>query len=185
MLAIQLPYLLLDHPFYQQWNAGKIQKDQLARYAYAYFDLIHQIPRWWETVQHAFGSDERWVIDEEHHHITLWQQWMEQFDKPKTLVQLNDTIDAINTMSPSALLGALYAFEVQQPEVARTKYEGLVKHYGFSPEHLQYFTEHFHEERHVAVATTLAETAADRQAFAQGVDRGARLFYHSLDRFLQ
>ncbi len=185
MLTIQLPCFLLDHPFYQQWNAGKIRKDQLARYAYAYFDLIQQIPHWWETVQHSFGCDERWVVDEEYHHITLWQQWMEGFDKPETPVKMDDTIAAINTMSPAAMLGALYAFEVQQPEVSRTKYQGLIDHYDFNPEQLRYFEAHFNEERHVAVAEALAATIADQQAFTQGVDTGARLFYHSLDRFLQ
>ncbi len=185
MLKVSLPCRLLDHPFYQQWSAGKINRNQLAQYAYAYLDLIRQIPYWWAKVQAALQCDEAWIVDEEQHHITLWKQWMAQLEPPEIPCHLDDTVTAIEQMSPSTLLGALYAFEVQQPEVSRTKYQGLIDHYGFNPEQLRYFEAHFNEERHVAVAETLAATIADQQAFAQGVDTGARLFYRSLDRFLQ
>ncbi len=183
-MQLRLPCLLLDHPFYQQWQAGKISRQQLAQYAYAYAELVEQMPRWWEQVQEALGCDERWVVDEEREHILLWRQWMTTLERPLTVPSMADTIAALDQMSPSQLLGSLYAFEVQQPAVARTKFQGLVAHYGFDPAVLRYFEAHYHEERHVAVAESLAQEAADKEAFEHGVDRGARLFYHSLDRFL-
>ena len=86
-------------------------------------------------------------------------------------------------MNPSRLLGALQAYEVQQPDVAATKKEGLIRHYGFSASDLTYFDEHQKEEAHIAYGCRLAERFADTREVDEGFAEGAELVYRSLDCF--
>lgn len=92
-------------------------------------------------------------------------------------------IHALDRMTPSELLGALQSFEMQQPEVAATKKEGLLRHYGFLTDDLRYFDEHQREELHIAYGRSLADRFADPAEFDSGFASGSELIYHSLDEF--
>jgi pyrroloquinoline-quinone synthase len=58
-------------------------------------------------------------------------------------------------------LAVLYAIEASQPEIARTKLDGLIEHYGYAPEGpaVEYFTLHEHlDVEHAHQAAALIET---------------------------
>ena len=125
------------------------------------------------------------MVRDELDHIELWKRWG-TFLPPATHVpDMQKTIEAYSTMDPSTLLGAIHAFEVQQPEVAQTKKDGLLRHYDVPAEALTYFDEHLHEEPHIAFGLGLAERHADTVKFAEGVQMGSALVYASLDDFLK
>jgi len=178
---------LLEHPFYQAWTMGALSVEQLARYHRGYSRFIERLPSYWRTVIDAFGPDaagER-IVREEQEHIDLWKLWGASLPPAADSPGMEATISAFDAMSPSALLGAIHVFEVQQPEVANTKREGLLRHYGCSPETLTYFDEHLHEERHIAYGLGLAERSADPELFTAGVRSGAEIVYASLNVFVQ
>lgn len=178
---------LLDHPFYRAWTKGEITRDQLGAYHRSYAEFIRQVPVYWERVVLAFDEQApggREIVAEERSHIALWEEWGEDFPATGTAPGMSDVCREFDRLTPSQLLGALHAFEVQQPEVARTKRDGLLRFYGFRGEQLRYFDEHENEAKHIAFGSRMAETFADRKEFEAGFARGAEVVYHSLDRFV-
>jgi pyrroloquinoline quinone (PQQ) biosynthesis protein C len=81
-------------------------------------------------------------------------------------------------------LGAIHSFEVQQPEVAQTKMEGLIKYYGFDNSELRYFREHLSEHEHVDYGISLLNEKAEKKEFEIGFRLGSEKFYHALDLFV-
>jgi pyrroloquinoline quinone (PQQ) biosynthesis protein C len=185
---MDLTHRLLDHPFYRAWSHGTVTADQLSRYHRSYAEFIAAVPSFWRTVTTSLdnggGPIGENIIREEHEHIRLWEEWGARLPACADHPGMADVVSAFRALSPSALLGALHAFEVQQPEVACTKREGLQTHYGFSAEELRYFDEHEREEEHIRYGRTLAERSANRVEFEAGWAEGARLAYASLDRFV-
>jgi len=178
---------LLDHPFYTAWTRGEISQPTLAAYHRAYGEFIRQIPSFWETVVNALHPNDPLgasVIQDETDHILLWEEWGDTLTPPETVPTLTGLTAELQRMSPSGLLGALQAFETQQPEVARTKREGLLAHYGFERATLRYFDEHEREEDHIRYGGRLAAASADPEEFQNGLHRGAEIFYRSLDVFV-
>lgn len=186
MKTPNLSYRLLNHPFYESWNEGKVSKEKLAQYAKSYLELVYEVPMLWEKVINSFGEKSEMavkVIAEEKEHIGLWEKWQRQIpaDKSPSLKML---IETLHNMTPSALLGAIHSFEIQQPEVAKSKKEGLINHYGFSVEDLQYFDEHMQEKEHIQFGHNLALKYADSKEFRYGFENGSKHFYDALDLFL-
>jgi pyrroloquinoline-quinone synthase len=178
---------LLEHPFYQSWSNGDVSIEQLARYHRSYAEFIERIPSYWHTVVSAFQPHTvsgHPVIREEEEHIRLWSLWGEAIPAATDYPRLEKLIAALDVMTPSRLLGAIQAFELQQPEVAQTKKEGLLRHYGIRGEFLTYFDEHLKEEKHIAYGQWIADQFADRKEFAEGLETGAALVYESLDAFV-
>jgi len=178
---------LLDHPFYQAWTRGEVTREQLAIYHRSYAEFIQRMPDFWQRVVDAFQQETtpaRDVVQDEKEHIPLWELWGKRLNPPEAHPTMQPVIDAFDGMTPSQLLGALQAFEIQQPEVARTKKEGLLRFYGYRAEDLLYFDEHQLEERHISYGKWLAWNLADREEYQEGFKRGAELVYRSLDSFI-
>jgi pyrroloquinoline quinone (PQQ) biosynthesis protein C len=179
---------LLDHPFYRAWMEGSITALQLSDYQRSYGEFVREIPRLWQKVVDAFGyavPEGKAIVEEERTHAELWDRWKRKLSGSSVPKGMRDVCEQLDRLSPSALLGALHAFEIQQPEVARTKKEGLVRWYGYTGEDLAYFDAHLEEERHIVYGNRLAHHAAVRSEFEEGFSRGAELIYRSLDRFLE
>jgi pyrroloquinoline-quinone synthase len=176
---------LLDHPFYQAWAKGEISEERLGAYHSSYADLIQRIPSWWRTITTAFNANTplaRTIIQEEEDHIELWSEWGRNLPSSETRVSLQHIIHTLDSLPPSGLLGALHSFESQQPDVARSKRQGLLMHYGFSAKDMGYFDAHEEEELHIRFGERLSRRAI-REEFQTGLVRGAELFYTSLDAF--
>jgi len=122
-------YNLLQHPFYLAWNEGKLSRAQLALYAGEYGSFINLISKGWQQ------AGETAIAKEETEHFVIWQRFASSIgsqaigDSLPAVKQLVSTSEA-NYQTYAGALGALYAFEAQQPGTTSSKLVGLRKHYG-------------------------------------------------------
>lgn len=184
---MELKHKLLDHPFYQSWTKGEITLEQLAKYHSSYNEFIELMPTYWQKIIESFNADSKFaqsVVEDETEHIALWQTWKSKLPQVDSFPSMNDVAAELDAMTSSELLGAIHAFEMQQPEVAVTKKEGLLCHYGYESAELKYFDEHMDEEAHIAFGRQLAKQSANQEEFRRGFDRGAEIFYNALDKYL-
>jgi len=179
-----LPLQLLNHPFYQAWTHGTVTRDQLARYARSYAEFIAAMPAYWARIGQDFSVDTSAIVAEETHHIALWEDWSAQLPQPADYPRMTEVLDTFASFNASELLGAVHAFEIQQPAVAHTKKAGLLVHYGFAATDMVYFDEHLHEQAHIDFGANLAATKASAVELKHGFNRGAEVVYHSLDLFV-
>jgi pyrroloquinoline-quinone synthase len=152
---------LLDHPFYQSWSKGALTREALQKYAEQYYHWVHAFPTWLSGA-HANATDLPMrqailenLIDEERgpeNHPELWLRFCDALGLDRDTVRkadlLPETRAAIAAMreiardQPAvATIGAMYAYEAQQPEVMKTKREGLRDLYGVTSGH-DYFEVH-------------------------------------------
>jgi pyrroloquinoline-quinone synthase len=141
--AIVRQFDLNRHPFYTAWREGTLPMPMLSRYAVEYGEFVGLIPKAWE----ALGSDE-YAAEERYHH-NLWEKFAaevhaataEAYSGPGQ-TPLSATADALFSGDQPEVLGALYAFEVQQPVTSRVKLDGLKDHYRIGTDAQEYFEEH-------------------------------------------
>ena len=134
-------YNLLQHPFYLAWNEGHLTKEQMAVYAGEYGSFIQLISEGW----HAAG--EQAIAQEEEEHYVLWRNFSESLGTKNmgaTISQVNELVSSVENCfrTYAGALGALYAFEAQQPATASSKLEGLKRHYSNWHPNETYFTIH-------------------------------------------
>lgn len=143
-------YNLLDHPFYQAWSAGELPVEDLKCYAREYGAFITTIPKGWE----ALNDSE--TAEEETEHIEMWEDFADGLNTQISKAQipevqaLLDTAKTLFSQQESAL-GALYAFEAQQPETAKSKLAGLKEFYQLPEKVEPYFETHSHNEHEAEI----------------------------------
>lgn len=141
-------YHLLSHPFYQAWMEGKLTISDLKQYAQDYMPHVEAFPRFVSSLHslcpHESDRKEimRNLMDEEGvetnlSHPQLWKDFglavgATGTSKEDHAIRLVETFTELSRASYPASLGALYAYEYQVPEIAKTKIEGLKKYYGIS-----------------------------------------------------
>lgn len=158
---------LLKHPFYQAWSAGTLPTEALQLYASEYGAFIGTLENGWKTL----GDLE--TAEEEREHAELWEQFataLETEITPPEIIQTKELVEASQSLfsSPASTLGAMYAFEAQQPATAQSKLDGLKTHYALPPEAEIYFMAHsanWHEAEKILSA--LEKLPPDEQAQAQ------------------
>ena len=126
---------VLEHPFYQRWSAGELTAEELAEYSGQYRRAVEaiadvsayvasELPEHPELAGHA---------REESDHIALWDGFVDAVGGDTAAPANAETTEcyAAWTRRDSALaaLARLYAIESGQPEISRTKLEGLSAHY--------------------------------------------------------
>lgn len=119
---------LLKHPFYQAWSAGTLPVDALQVYAREYGNFIATLPHGWETLNDAETADE------EREHAEMWTDFtaaLGSFTADASLPQTANLVSTSRTLfaARASALGAMYAFEAQQPATAQSKLDGLKTHY--------------------------------------------------------
>lgn len=141
---------VLEHPFYQRWSAGTLTERELdvyaGQYRHAVVALAHASSRAAgaaaadaSSAEHAAGL-ERHAAEEEAH-VALWDEFAKavaaapERDCDLAFEQTQRCADAW-TAGEDLLerLAVLYAIESAQPEISKTKLEGLVQRYGYSAE---------------------------------------------------
>jgi pyrroloquinoline-quinone synthase len=132
---------LLESPFYQAWSAGVLPVDALRVYAREYGAFIERVADGWMAHgDHATAQIER-------DHVELWRAFAQALGTDigeartpavKALVETTDKLFRDRATS----LGALYAFEIQQPLTAASKLEGLRAHYTLPAAAEVYFEAH-------------------------------------------
>ena len=138
-------YNLLNHPFYQAWSTGELPVEALRSYAREYGAFISMMPEGWETLNDAE------IAAEETEHIDLWADFAAGLDTTVTEAQIPQVKALIETADelfsePATALGALYAFEAQQPATAQSKLAGLKAFYQLPKSVEPYFETHSHNE---------------------------------------
>jgi pyrroloquinoline-quinone synthase len=162
LLSIVAENHLLKHPFYQDWNHGKLTRETLQTYARQYYHHVAAFPRYLSATHSQCAEIEgrqvllENLVDEEkgsENHPELWLRFAESVGenrenvKNETLFskteELIETFMNFSRSSYAEGLGALFAYESQVPEVAASKIEGLQKFYKVtSQEGLKFFDVH-------------------------------------------
>ena len=132
---------LLNHPFYKSWSAGTLPTEALASYAREYGAFIDLLPFGW-AVQ---GDVE--TAEEEREHAELWGDFAAALDTRIGIPMLAETralCEAARRLfsDRATAMGALYAFEAQQPPTATSKLDGLRTHYTLGAPAEVYFEKH-------------------------------------------
>lgn len=132
---------LLEHPFYQAWRAGELPLEALKEYASEYGAFIGMLPNGWAAV----GDQE--TAQEERDHARLWDSFASSIETSVREPALPETIALLDGFESrlrdhGRALGALYAFEAQQPNTTATKLEGLRLHYDVAAAGETYFESH-------------------------------------------
>ena len=136
---------LLNHPFYLAWSAGQLPQDALRTYAHEYGAFIALVPDGWQTL------NELEIAQEEKQHLELWEDFAQGLGThvgEAHLPQVKNLVGTARTLweCPVTALGALYAFEAQQPATSQSKLEGLRAFYQLPNEVEPYFEIHSHNE---------------------------------------
>jgi pyrroloquinoline-quinone synthase len=131
---------VLRHPFYEQWTAGALSAEQLARYSGQYRHAVEAIAEVSEGAADA-ASDRpelREHAAEEREHVGLWDEFVSAAGGDAGAEATPETAECVSAWSADgdllAKLVTLYAIETAQPEISRIKREGLVSKYGFADE---------------------------------------------------
>jgi pyrroloquinoline-quinone synthase len=180
---------VLEHPFYQRWSAGELSAKELGFYAGEYRHAVVALARASDGVADRVAPEHRAGLErhaaEEHSHIVLWDAFVAAAsgDEDSERPPLGETVNCARTWAAGedALeqLAVLYAIEAGQPAIAKTKLEGLLERYGYSPEGpaVEYFQLH---------ATLDVEHARQaRQLIAELMSRDEAEAHAQADRMLE
>ncbi len=145
--AIVAQFNLNAHPFYQAWRMGTLPVEKLADYAGEYGRFVATIAEGWDTL------GETKYAEEERYHEELWADFKAELgvtqlsNRLHTETLVNAAQNLFKT-KPEAI-GALYAFEAQQPFTSQSKLDGLNEHYTFSEKGKKYFEVHANDVQEV------------------------------------
>jgi pyrroloquinoline-quinone synthase len=183
---------VLQHPFYERWSAGELSAGELALYAGEYRHAVVALARASRLAAQKAAPEHaaslRRHADEEAAHVALWDRFAQATgarpaDSDEPALAETDGCATAWTAGEQLLehLAVLYAIEAGQPEVSKTKLQGLSEHYGYTPEGpaVEYFTLHERLDREHArqarelIAELMAE-ADDQSALAERMVSRAR-----------
>jgi pyrroloquinoline-quinone synthase len=180
---------VLEHPFYQRWSAGELSAGELSCYAGEYRHAVTALAE--ASARAADAADPphraglRRHAEEESAHLALWDQFAQAAGTPAAGPGLPETRACVEAWVAGEdlleHLAVLYAIEAGQPEVSRTKLEGLSAHYGYSEEgpaseyfrvHERLDSEHARQAAEL-IATLMAETEDPEEQASRMVRRAS------------
>ena len=158
---------LLKHPFYQDWQAGKLSRESLQLYAAQYYRHVEAFPKHLRVLAERADASLKPVVlenlaEEENPtgpHPQLWREFAEALGVSEEDIldspSLPGTQNVVHTFRDicanrpvSEAVAALYAYESQVPEIATTKIDGLNRFYGVSDaKGTAYFSVHEHADK--------------------------------------
>lgn len=198
---------LLKHPFYQAWQRGDLTREHLRGYASQYYQHVLAFPQY-VSAAHAICPDQHErqdllenLIEEERgeeNHPELWLRFAEGVGAtrgdvehaqplPETDALVATFRDATMHRSFAEACAALYVYESQVPDVARTKIAGLKEFYGVDDARtLQFFEVHIGaDEIHAEVGAGMVRRhvtdAAEREAVLSTASECADALWGFLD----
>jgi pyrroloquinoline-quinone synthase len=158
---------LLQHPFYQDWQAGKLSREELQLYAAQYYRHVEGFPKHLRVLAARTEGPVRDVVlenlaqeeDPAGPHPKLWRDFAAALGVSEEDITCCPALPAAQSVvstfreivgdrTVAEAVAALYAYESQVPEIATTKIAGLRNFYGVrSPEALAYFRVHEEADR--------------------------------------
>lgn len=176
-------YDLLNHPFYQAWNAGELSREDLRSYAEAYYPHVAAFPLYLAKLSLRLpeGKLRRAVLanmsDEdgggvERPHSELWLDFAMGMgasrETERALVpEVRQLMDLFTRLSenglPEEAIAAYYTYESQVARISAQKARGLREWYGADERTCEYFTVHANADiYHAQVWRTLLRDAIVR-----------------------
>ncbi|HUA10406.1 MAG TPA: iron-containing redox enzyme family protein [Solirubrobacteraceae bacterium] len=132
---------VLAHPFYQRWSAGELSEVELALYASEYGNAVIALALTSQAAAENAPATARRELErhaeQEREHVELWERFAiaagaEDRADTQPLPETQACVAAWTAGDDFAeQLAVLYVLEASQPEIARTKLDGLTTHYGF------------------------------------------------------
>jgi pyrroloquinoline-quinone synthase len=198
---------LLKHPFYVLWNEGKLTRDDLREYAISYYPQVANFPRYVSGV-HAACEDAALrqellenLIEEERgsdNHPALWRKFAASLGAaesdlaasprtPEVGAAVEEFLRTTRSSCVAEGLAALYAYESQIPEIAKTKREGLAAFYGVrDSEATRFFTVHeqadvWHRQVERQALGRVAATPSERERALRAAERCLDALNRALD----
>jgi pyrroloquinoline-quinone synthase len=174
---------LLEHPFYVAWSMGLLPVAVLKEYAREYGAFIATISQGWR----AAGEQE--IARIEQGHSQVWEEtFAASLDTSVAAPQIKEVADLLELTGEmfseyATALGALYAFEAQQPFTAQSKLKGLGEHYAQLPERCaDYFRMHAadYDEPALLSAKIDALEPGERQRALEACERMSQALYRAL-----
>ena len=159
---------VLRHPFYQRWEAGELTANELVDYSGQYRKAVEAIAELSEAAAKAAPEHPELEAHaaEERDHVRLWDGFVGAVGGSETAGSREETAHCVSawTQHGDAVehLARLYAIESGQPEISKTKLEGLAQHYGVTKTAgTAYFTVHSTRDvEHADQAKELIEALA-------------------------
>ena len=158
---------VLAHPFYTRWEQGRLTRAELAHYAGQYRHAVVALAHTAERAAHEADGAEAAELSEhaleERAHVDLWDDFAAAVGAQDEAPNEGTAACAAAWKAGEDLSGALavlYAVESGQPEISRTKLDGLERHYGLARGEAAttYFKLHAHlDEVHAAQSHRLLE----------------------------
>lgn len=175
---------VLEHPFYQRWSAGELSAEELAEYSGQYRYAVEAIAEVSAYVAGELPEESGLVAHarEESEHVALWDGFLEAVAGRADAEPTPETADCVEawTRSDGAVraLARLYAIESGQPEISRTKLDGLAAHYGVEDgPGTDYFTVHRGRDvEHAAEGRALLDSVLDDEASDLAVEAAEEAF---------
>lgn len=176
------PHNLLDHPFYKSWSDGTMSSSKLSLYAREYGAFIGMISELWE----ACGYPE--IAATEREHKDLWNNFACSLG---TEITNNPKIEQVRALTGfmaeackdrSMALGAVLAFEFQQPSTVESKLEGLRTHYASMQADEEYFEVHLDDwdEPAILIKEIADLSEADRTKAMDALQKSCVLLWDAL-----
>tara|TARA_B100001121_G_C18637035_1_gene597214 strand:+ start:126 stop:797 length:672 start_codon:yes stop_codon:yes gene_type:complete len=197
---------LLNHSFYQSWNEGSLSLETIREYSSQYFKHVSAFPRYLSAIHsNCDHIGTRKILlenlnDEEmgpEDHPELWMRFAEGMgntrDEVKNAVLMEETEELVNTFNQLSRsedylkgLAALYCYESMQPEISKTKKEGLQNIYGIKDEEtLKFFTVHMQaDEWHREVIRNLLVELCNSKEKKEDVLEAVNSALGALNNFL-
>lgn len=158
---------LLKHPFYRDWQMGKLSREALQLYAAQYYRHVEAFPKHLRVLAARTEGPIRDIVLENlaeeqnpsRPHPQLWRDFAATLGVgedditccpalPGTQAVVETFREIVGDRPVAEAVAALYAYEAQVPEIATTKIEGLQKFYGVKSEKgLAYFTVHVEADK--------------------------------------
>jgi pyrroloquinoline-quinone synthase len=194
---------LLTHPFYVKWSQGKVSLETLQEYSKQYYHYEKALPEFLKcALEHVDDEPARSavhevLVDESSNprpHAEMWLDFAaglglsaEEVKSSTPSCQTTNLVETYKSLcnrGQDEAIGALYAYESQQPEVAQSKADGLIAHYGIdSTPALAFFKLHsvLDIQHAKALKTALRDSELGRESAHLALDA----WWGMLDQFNQ
>ena len=202
--ALVARWHLLQHPFYQAWTAGTLERRNLQLYAAQYYQHVRAFPEHLRALAARCEDGLRSVVEDNlaeeespgRTHPQLWRDFAAgvgvsdaELDSAAPLPGTKALLDTFGRLCREGTLAeavaALYAYEAQVPEIATQKINGLRRYYGVNDARgLAYFAVHEEADvRHRAAwRGWLAEQPPEeRDRAAQAAEQALQALWGTLD----
>jgi pyrroloquinoline-quinone synthase len=201
-------YDLLQHAYYAAWSRGELTREDLREYASEYWHHVSAFPTYLSALHSQLPDGElrRTVLanlaDEEGMrdgtpHSDMWMDFASGMGakegnvrsrdlNPETRALISHFRETMYGSTPEAL-AALYTYESRVPAIAKTKAEGLEKHYAADEATRRYFTVHtvadvFHSQVwRDLLAEELVANPEQAEVALESAENTARALWTTLD----